>query len=59
MNLLEHYIVKVHGEYEIQKNPDFVEVDLTYICYGDTARRVILFRKSEWEKTKKKGVFLA
>jgi hypothetical protein len=59
MNLLEHYIVKVHGEQEIYMFPDFVKVDLTYDCFGDIKRCLKMFRKSEWEEAKKKGVFLA
>lgn len=59
MNLLEHYIITVHGEHEIYMFPDFVKVDLTYDCYGTIRRCRKMFRKSEWEEAKKKGVFLA
>lgn len=59
MNLIEHYIIKVHREHEIYMNPDFIKVDLTYDCYGTIRRCLMMFRKCEWKEAKKKGVFLA
>lgn len=59
MNLLEHYIIETHREHEVHMNPDFVEVDLTYDCYGIIRRCLKMFRKTDWEEAKKKGVFLA
>lgn len=59
MNLLEHHIVKIHREWETPIFPHFINVDLTYDCYGSIQRNIIMFRKTDWEEAKKKGVFLA
>lgn len=61
MNLLEHYIVKIHKEEiflmeEIQK--DMYLVELTHDCYGQMVRETRTFFPSEWEDAKSKGYWL-
>ena len=69
MNLLEHYIVEIHSEKDITneftqhcgyvpKEP-FLQIDLTYNCYGSVKRTTESFWKSNWEEIKKKGYFLS
>lgn len=63
MNLLEHYIEKVHSVREVHNEYDlkhaYCEVDVTYDCYGQKERKKRLFQKSEWEKAKRRGYFMA
>ena len=69
MNLLEHYIKEVHSVNDITDKfeehcgykPDepFLEVDLTYNCYGLEKRCRKSFWKSNWETVKKEGYFLS
>ena len=59
MNLLEHYIVEIHRVWENPMFSNFVNVDLTYVCYGQTKRNVKLFHKDEWARIREEGVFLA
>lgn len=60
MNLLEHYIVKVHSFEEVKCNlGTFIEVDLTYNCYGNVERRKTSFLKEEWEEALEKGYYFA
>lgn len=58
MNLVECYIIKIHDEQVYPFNKDFVDVDLTYDCYGTVKRDTKLFPKSVWEKAKERGYFL-
>ena len=60
MNLVECKILEVHSVRLCSFNSDFVEVDLTYDCWGSIERRVKTFHKDAWEKINKskKGVFL-
>ena len=66
MNLLEHWIEEIHEEkpYEAAwtkefTHKEFVQVDVTYDCYGRTTREKIVFSKEEWEKCKKDRYFMA
>lgn len=68
MNLLEHYIKEIHSvrkcEEEWTKEDDFkdkeyVEVDLTYDCYGCIERRTRCWDKEYFEYIKEKGYFMA
>lgn len=61
MNLLECFIKEIHNEeykHSDKYNCDYVEVDLTYNCYGTVKRTKEIFGFTEWEKTKEKGYFL-
>lgn len=69
MNLLEHYIVKIHSvedvtkDYEkrigVKPNEPVYMVDLTYDCYGKIKREAYIFCKSKFEQVKKRGYFMA
>lgn len=69
MNLLEHYIEQIHGVVDltdefarhcgyVPKEP-FLEVDVTYNCYGVKKREKVSFWKSNFDNVKKVGYFLA
>lgn len=69
MNLLEHYIVEVHSVKDITdefikhckdvpKEP-YLEIDMTYNCYGIIERHKQRFWKSDWDMANKQGYFLA
>ena len=58
MNLVEYYIIEIHDEQVCPFNRDFVDVDLTYDCYGTVRRTTKSFRKEVWEKAKEMGYFL-
>lgn len=58
MNIIEHYIVKIHSE-TASTISDYIIVDLTYNCYGGIERKTIAFHVLEWKKAKEKGYFLA
>ncbi|WAB24142.1 hypothetical protein [Clostridium phage A2] len=67
MNLLEHYIKKVHSVREYHefdnepwaKGKQYVEVDLDYICYSNTPQRTkLVFTVDEWEKIKYRGYYM-
>lgn len=69
MNLLEHFIIKIHSVVDISnefeqkcgyspKEPLY-KVDLTYDCYGVVTRTTRNFYKSELESTTNRGYFLA
>ena len=65
MNLLEHYIKEVHFVKDVTKKISWkpkepiYAVELTYDCYGAIGRKIMHFRKSEWEKAQKNGYFMA
>ena len=69
MNLLEHYINKIHSvqdisdKYEkaIRQKPKepLYEVDITVDCYGVVERKREIMSKSDFKKAKKQGYFLA
>lgn len=66
MNLLEHYIKEVHSVKECNEEwtkefpgECFVEVDMTYDCYGCIERRTHTFKISMWEQVKEQGYFMA
>ena len=59
MNLLEHYIKKIHGIKEYPRDPKYIIVDVTYDCYGVVERKEHFTTKCEWEKEKTNGYFLA
>ena len=69
MNLLEHYIKEIHNVQEVSdkyekairqkpKEPLY-EVDVTVDCYGVVERKRGFMSKSEFERAKKQGYFLA
>lgn len=69
MNLLKHYIKKVHsvedvtGEYESvvgrKLEQHALKVDMTIDCYGIVERTTQYFLKSDWEDAKDKGFYVA
>lgn len=68
MNLLEHYIKEVHSVKaceeswtydELFKDDEFVNVDLTYNCYGAIERRIRCWSKDDWEHIQEQGYFMA
>ena len=69
MNLLEHYIKEIHNVQDVSdkyekairhkpKEPLY-EVDVTVDCYGVVERKRRIMSKSEFERAKKQGYFLA
>lgn len=59
MNLMEHYIIKIHGTKEFEKYPDMIEVDVTYNCFGNKDRTKHFTTKKQWEKDVNNGYFMA
>ena len=65
MNLLEQWIEEIHEEkpheaaWTKEFNKEFVQVDVTFECYGRTSRDKIVFSKEDWEKCKEDGYFMA
>lgn len=69
MNLLEHYIKKVHSVTDVTEKyttrfgtppcEPLLSVDLEYSCYGVTKRDTMRFRKSEYERATEQGYFMA
>lgn len=59
MNLLEHYIKKIHKTTEHKSNSEWIIVDVTVDCYGVTQRIEHFTTKEEWKKEKEQGFFLA
>lgn len=59
MNLIEHYIIEIHSETFLPNVKDFIEVDLTYNCYGSVERNLYMFHVDAWKEAKEKGYFLA
>lgn len=69
MNLLEHHIIEVHSVNDITNDftkhcgyiPEepYLEIDMTYDCYGIVKRCKQRFWKSNWDAVKKQGYFLA
>ena len=69
MNLLEHYIKEIHSVTDItnkftercgyEPGEPLLEVDLTYDCYGFIKRDNMTFWKSNFERAKKQGYFMA
>ena len=69
MNLLEHYIEKIHSETEI--TDDFTrkagyppkermfKVEMDVDCYGVKERAVKVFFESEWTTAKENGYYMA
>lgn len=64
MNLLEHYIKKIHSERILTEDwtkdfdHGFVKVDITVNCYGSLSRVTTVFSDDEWEKIKSVGYYL-
>lgn len=68
MNLLEHYIVKIHSVEDVTKEYEehtgqpasepLYKVDLTYNCYGSEQRTEQMFWKSDWNKAQLIGYFM-
>lgn len=59
MNLLECKIIEIHNEWVFPFDENYVDVDLTYDCWGEVKRDTKLFPKGVWETAKKRGYFLA
>lgn len=59
MNLLEHYIVRIHEVKEFEKYPDMIEVDVTCDCYGSKQRVKHITDREQWQKDIKNGYFMA
>jgi hypothetical protein len=59
MNLLEHYIIKVHSVEYYDSEQNYVLVDLTCNCYGAIQRVSHLTTIQQWEIDKKRGFYLA
>ena len=59
MNLVEHYIIEIFSETPLPNYKDFIEVDLTYNCYGSVERSLHMFHIDAWKEAKEKGYFLA
>ncbi len=69
MNLLEHYIKKIHSVKNITQDfvkhcgyepeEDLYEVDLTYDCYGMEKRTKTTFWESNFERVKQCGYYMA
>lgn len=57
MNLLEHYIEEVHKEEDI--GDGYLKVTVTCNCYGDVREYTHFVKKSQWEREKQMGYFLA
>ena len=62
MNLLEHYIEKIHSEEEIPREEwmmsPYVKVDITIDCYGNIERKTKFFPQSFWDTIKKDGYYM-
>lgn len=64
MNMLEQYIVEVHGieayteEWTKQFEKEFVEVDVTINCYGSKERKKRVFAVEDWETYKAQGYWM-
>lgn len=66
MNLLEHYIKEIHSvqDYKEEWTKEFpgecfVEVDITYNCYGRIERRSHIWSINKWDRINQKGYFMA
>lgn len=69
MNVLEHYVKEIHSVEDItekfvkhcgyQPEEPLLEVDMTYDCYGIIEREKKTFWKSNFEKAKEEGYFMA
>ena len=59
MNILENYILEVHGIKEFEKYPNMIEVDVTRDCWGDIQRTKHITSKEQWQKDLKNGYFMA
>lgn len=65
MNVLEHYIVKIHSVVPYRAEwtkelPDkkFVTADITTDCYGSIKRESRVFSQTEWDKVVKRRYYL-
>lgn len=65
MNVLEHYIIKVHKVTPYRAEwtkelPDkkYVTADITTNCYGVTKRENRVFSQTEWDEAVEKGYYL-
>lgn len=69
MNVLEHFIKEIHSVRDIteefkqrsgsEPTEPLLQVDLTYDCYGIITRESKTFWKSDFERAKKEGYFMA
>lgn len=65
MNLLEHYITAIHSVEDYNEEwtkefPDisFVQVKLTYDCYGNIETGTHVWNIDQWNSIKQKGYFM-
>lgn len=59
MNLLEHYIVRIHKVKDFEKYPEMIEVDVTCNCCGNKQRVKHMTNREQWQKDIKNGYFMA
>ena len=59
MNILEHYIVEIHEEKELEKYPYMLEIDVTCDCWGDRQRTKHITHREQWYEDVKRGFFMA
>jgi hypothetical protein len=59
VNILEHYIEKVHGIKECEECSDMIEVDVTCNCWGSIQRTKHFTSKEQWQIDLEKGYFMA
>ena len=67
MNLIEHYIKVIHSvtkceedwtKEEYFKDNEYVNVDLTYDCYGHIERGIYCWDRKHFEQVKEQGYFM-
>lgn len=65
MNLLECYILEVHSVIDVTNkirriahDTKYLEVDITYNCYGSLSRAKRIFTQDEWDYILERGYFI-
>ncbi len=58
MNLLEHYIVRIHEVKEFEKYPNMLEIDVTCDCWGNKQRIKHITDREQWQKDVQRGYFM-
>lgn len=65
MNLLEHYIIEVHSIVDlthkvtcIKSDTKYLEVDVSYDCYGIVERNKLILTQDEWDYILERGYFM-
>ena len=62
MNILEHYIEEIHSVKPYAADwavGEWVEVDITSNCYGNTKRENRVLTIKQWETAKENGYYMA